>query len=72
MNFLQKSKKIIAVATLLSGLALFAGCGGQKAEEAISGTVSASGSTALLPLLKPVTLYLQHCTPTRRRSRLTV
>ena len=53
MNFLQKSKKIIAVATLLSGLALFAGCGGQKAEEAISGTVSASGSTALLPLLKP-------------------
>lgn len=49
MNFLQKSKKIIAVATLLSGLALFAGCGGQKAEEAISGTVSASGSTALLP-----------------------
>lgn len=29
------------------GLALFAGCGGQKTKKAISGTVSACGSTII-------------------------
>ncbi len=45
---------------MMLGVAMIAGCGGsdKKAEDtakpaAIEGTVSASGSTALLPLLKP-------------------
>jgi phosphate transport system substrate-binding protein len=51
--------KILAVIIVLSlSIGLLAGCGGQKAERPkqgaeLQGTVTASGSTALLPLLKP-------------------
>lgn len=60
MISLRKSKMMALVGTMLVGTMLFAGCGssqqstGDKAKEAsIEGKVSASGSTALLPLLKP-------------------
>ena len=60
MISLRKSKMMALVGTMLVGTMLFAGCGGSqqstgdKAKEAsIEGKVSASGSTALLPLLKP-------------------
>ncbi len=51
-------KKITAAAMMLTLTAAFAaGCGSGKAEKGatqeLSGTVSAAGSTALLPLLKP-------------------
>lgn len=48
---------LVAAVALMLGVSLIAGCGGGKKEEAkateIQGTVTASGSTALLPLLKP-------------------
>lgn len=47
---------LVAVMTLALGASLIAGCGGKKEEAKgteIQGTVTASGSTALLPLLKP-------------------
>lgn len=58
MKWFRKSKLFVAAMTVAVGAALAAGCGGAKEEEtpqtaAVEGTVSASGSTALLPLLKP-------------------
>ena len=57
----NKKKIILAMGTLLvSASMLLAGCGGSGSQQAassggekISGKISASGSTALLPLLKP-------------------
>ena len=57
----NKKKIILAMGTLLvSASMLLAGCGGGGSQQAassggekISGKISASGSTALLPLLKP-------------------
>lgn len=51
-------KKMLAAATMMTlTVAFAAGCGGNKEEkpaaQEISGTVSAAGSTALLPFLKP-------------------
>ncbi|AIF50521.1 phosphate ABC transporter substrate-binding protein [Pelosinus sp. UFO1] len=56
MKFLKKSKMLVAAVALMLGVSLIAGCGGKKEEAKatdIQGTVTASGSTALLPLLKP-------------------
>jgi len=54
MKLLRKSKMLVAVLALTLGVSLVAGCGGKKEANAdIQGTVTASGSTALLPLLKP-------------------
>ena len=57
MNFSHKKKVLVAVMALLVGVSLVAGCGGKKEEAKaaadIQGTVTASGSTTLLPLLKP-------------------
>ncbi len=58
MKLLSTSKMLMAAITLLVGVSLVAGCGGGgKKEQAtttdVQGTVTASGSTALLPLLKP-------------------
>lgn len=58
---MKLSKKMLAGAlAMMLGVSLVAGCGGQKeapkdaqAQGQLSGTVTASGSTALLPLLKP-------------------
>ena len=59
MKVLSKVKVLAIVVALVMGVSLIAGCGGQqKAADQpktaeIQGTVTASGSTALLPLLKP-------------------
>lgn len=59
MILMRKAKMLAAVLALSVGVSLIAGCGGgDKKEEAkpsaeLQGTVTASGSTALLPLLKP-------------------
>ncbi len=54
MKILRKSKMLVAAVALLLGVSLVAGCGGKKEATAdLQGTVTASGSTALLPLLKP-------------------
>lgn len=60
MNLFKKSKVLVSAVAMMLGVAMIAGCGGsdKKAEDAakpaaVEGTVSASGSTALLPLLKP-------------------
>lgn len=56
MNFSRKKRILVAVMALLVGVSVMAGCGGKKEEAKgteIQGTVTASGSTALLPLLKP-------------------
>lgn len=56
MKFFQKNKILLTVAALLVSASLIAGCGGKKEEAKatdVQGTVTASGSTALLPLLKP-------------------
>ncbi|WP_371376564.1 phosphate ABC transporter substrate-binding protein [Sporomusa aerivorans] len=59
---MKLSKKMLAGAlAMMLGVSLVAGCGGQKeapkeapkAQAEITGTVTASGSTALLPFLKP-------------------
>jgi phosphate transport system substrate-binding protein len=52
------SKTLACILVLILGLSLLAGCGQSKSEQPkaaaeIQGTVTASGSTALLPLLKP-------------------
>lgn len=55
MNLLHKSKVLVAALSLMVGVSLVAGCGGQKDSAKggdVQGTVTASGSTALLPLLK--------------------
>lgn len=60
MKLFNRCKVLTGAAMLMLGFALAAGCGGNDAKqsasadaEAVEGTVSASGSTALLPLLKP-------------------
>ena len=58
MQFLQNKKTLVLIIALVWGMSLLAGCGGSaKKEEGktgdIQGKVAASGSTALLPLLKP-------------------
>jgi phosphate transport system substrate-binding protein len=56
MKMLKKSKMLVAAVALILGVSLIAGCGGKKEEAKsgdVQGTVTASGSTALLPLLKP-------------------
>jgi len=59
MIFSHKKKILVAVMALLVGVSLVAGCGGKKEEAKapggadVQGIVTASGSTALLPLLKP-------------------
>lgn len=57
---MKLSKKLLAgVLSLMLGISLVAGCGQREAAKAaqaqgeLSGTVTASGSTALLPFLKP-------------------
>ncbi|SDF16729.1 phosphate ABC transporter substrate-binding protein [Sporolituus thermophilus] len=55
MNLFRKPKMLAAALALMLGVSLAAGCG-QKSEPKtgeLQGTVTASGSTALLPLLKP-------------------
>lgn len=60
MNFIRKSKWAVTLAAVVIGASMLAaGCGGGSAKkeepkkaEAVEGTVTASGSTALLPLLK--------------------
>ena len=56
MKLFSNIKICAAVMTLVVGMSVVAGCGGKKEEAKgadIQGTVTASGSTALLPLLKP-------------------
>ncbi|MDR3559982.1 MAG: phosphate ABC transporter substrate-binding protein [Negativicutes bacterium] len=57
MKFSAKSKLAAILLVLVFATSLLGGCGGDKKEAAqsgeIQGTVTASGSTALLPLLKP-------------------
>lgn len=72
MKFLGKSKILVAAVSLMLGVSLIAGCGGggkdqAKAGEDIQGTVTASGSTALLPLLKPAQEEFQ-----KKYSKVTV
>ncbi len=57
MTFLHKSKVLIAALALMLGASFVAGCGSENSKDnnagtSIEGTVTASGSTALLPLLK--------------------
>jgi phosphate transport system substrate-binding protein len=66
MKFFRKSKLMIAAVALMLGVTFAAGCGGQKEKEAaadLQGTVTASGSTALLPLLKPAQEEFQKKNP---------
>lgn len=75
MIFGKKTKLMTLVGTMLVGSMVFSGCGGaDKAATgdatkvaAIEGTVSASGSTALLPLLKPAQEELQ-----KKHDKLTI
>lgn len=59
MKALRKYKMLLVILVLVLGVSLIAGCGGKKEEAKapaaadVQGTVTASGSTALLPLLKP-------------------
>ncbi|SHJ48498.1 phosphate ABC transporter substrate-binding protein [Propionispora hippei] len=62
MKLVQKSKALAALLGLVLSMSVIAGCGSsgagtegksQPAEAKVEGTVTASGSTALLPLLKP-------------------
>ncbi len=57
MKKFKKSKMLLAAILLVLGISLIAGCGGKKEEanntNEVQGKVTASGSTALLPLLKP-------------------
>jgi phosphate transport system substrate-binding protein len=57
MKVFKQSKMLLAAMSLMLGVSLIAGCGGTKDEPKaaaeVQGTVTASGSTALLPLLKP-------------------
>lgn len=62
----NKTKLMAVVGTMLIGSMVFAGCGGSQQgagdgkSAGIEGTVSASGSTALLPLLKPAQEQFQN------------
>ncbi len=62
----NKTKLMAVVGTMLIGSMVFAGCGGSQQgagdgkSAAIEGTISASGSTALLPLLKPAQEQFQN------------
>lgn len=57
MKVVKQSKMLLAAISLMLGVSMIAGCGGTKDEPKaaaeVQGTVTASGSTALLPLLKP-------------------
>ncbi len=57
MQCFRKSQLLLLVLLFILGMSLIAGCGQKSTEQAknpeIQGTVTASGSTALLPLLKP-------------------
>ena len=69
MKGIVKSKMMAGVLTLMLGAGLVAGCGGAEKKDAaksaseISGTVTASGSTALLPFLKPAQEEFQKKNP---------
>lgn len=65
MKFFLKSKKLLILMSLALGVTLLAGCGGKKEDTAsgAQGTVTASGSTALLPLLKPAAEDFQQNNP---------
>ena len=65
MKILRRSKMLAAAVALVLGVSLVAGCGGSKQEAAadLQGTVTASGSTALLPLLKPAQEEFQKKNP---------
>lgn len=69
MKLFRKSTFLVGVLSLMLVVSLIAGCGGGKKEEAkagsaeIQGTVTASGSTALLPLLKPAQEEFQKKNP---------
>ncbi len=74
MIFSKQKKLLTLVGSLLVGTMLFAGCGGSSKQEAagsgsdkkaavLEGKVSASGSTALLPLLKPAQESFQSKNP---------
>jgi phosphate transport system substrate-binding protein len=70
MKLLGKSKILVAAIALMLGVSLIAGCGGSKEEPKtadVQGTVTASGSTALLPLLKPAQEEFQ-----KKYSKVTV
>lgn len=70
MKFFGKSKMIVAAISLMLGVSLIAGCGGSKEAPKtadVQGTVTASGSTALLPLLKPAQEEFQ-----KKYSKVTV
>lgn len=53
MHFFLKTKYLLVVLLLALGTSMLAGCGSSTDKSEIQGTVTASGSTALLPLLKP-------------------
>lgn len=56
MELMKKTKWMAVLAMLVIGTVMTAGCGQETKQAdgtAVEGTVSASGSTALLPLLKP-------------------
>lgn len=74
MKLFSKKKIAAGALALMLGVSLVSGCGGgAKKEEAkpaateISGTVTASGSTALLPFLKPAQEEFQ-----KKNSKVTV
>jgi len=68
---MKSSKKwLVALVAMLSMAVLLTGCGGKKEEPKtadVQGTVTASGSTALLPLLKPAQEEFQ-----KKYSKVTV
>lgn len=66
MKLFRKSKTFIAAVALMVGVGLLAGCGGTKQQAdgtEVQGTVTAAGSTALLPLLKPAQEEFQKKNP---------
>ncbi|NLP42759.1 MAG: phosphate ABC transporter substrate-binding protein [Veillonellaceae bacterium] len=66
MKLFRKSKTFIAAVALMAGVGLLAGCGGTKEQASgteVQGTVTAAGSTALLPLLKPAQEEFQKKNP---------
>ena len=73
MKNIGRLKVLLVVISVIMGIVFIAGCGGQqKATETskagdVQGTVTASGSTALLPLLKPAQEEFQ-----KRHAKVTV